>query len=97
MSDKLQFVVAFGSGRVAETSDKLKFVGHFHRHFALLPNSPTVSRRFDILLGVKPSHRILIEDYTPAVEKAVMFVNRLKSSLLSVRRWVMPWMFIAAT
>jgi hypothetical protein len=26
MSDKLQFVVAFGSGRMAETSDKLKFV-----------------------------------------------------------------------
>ena len=53
--------------------------------------------RFDILLGVKPPHRMLIGDYTPAVEKAVMFVNRLKSSLLSVRRWVMPWMFIAAT
>jgi hypothetical protein len=29
MSDKLQFVVAFGGGRMAETSDKLKFVGHF--------------------------------------------------------------------
>jgi hypothetical protein len=43
MSDKLQFVVAIGSGRVAKTSDKLKFVGHFHRPFALLSNSPTVS------------------------------------------------------
>src|SRR5512145_1304777 len=43
MSDKLQFVVAFGSGRVAETSDKLKFVGHFQRHFALLPSLPAVS------------------------------------------------------
>jgi hypothetical protein len=31
MSDKLQFVVAFGSGRVAKISDKLKFVGHFQR------------------------------------------------------------------
>ncbi len=29
---------------MAETSDKLKFVGHFLRPFALLPNSPTVSR-----------------------------------------------------
>src|SRR5262245_38444430 len=45
MSDKLQFVGAFGSGRVSETSDKLKFGGHFHRPFALLSNSPTVSRR----------------------------------------------------
>jgi hypothetical protein len=43
MSDKLQFVVAIGGGRVAKTSDKLKFVGHFHRPFALLSNSPTVS------------------------------------------------------
>src|SRR5262245_29591725 len=43
MSDKLQFVGPFGNGRVAETSDKLKFVGHFLRPFALLPNSPTVS------------------------------------------------------
>jgi hypothetical protein len=43
MSDKLQFVVAFGSGRVVETSDKLKFVGHFHRILALLSNSPAVS------------------------------------------------------
>jgi hypothetical protein len=42
MSDKLQFVVAFGSGRVAKTSDKLKFVGHFQRPFALLSNSPAV-------------------------------------------------------
>jgi hypothetical protein len=38
-----QFVVAFGSGRMAETSDKLKFVRHFQRHFALLPGSPAVS------------------------------------------------------
>jgi hypothetical protein len=53
--------------------------------------------RFDILCGVKPANQILTEDYTSAVEKAVMFVNRLKSSLLSVRRWVIPWMFIAAT
>src|SRR5262245_6744452 len=29
MSDKLQFVGAFGSRRVVEASDKLKFVGHF--------------------------------------------------------------------
>jgi hypothetical protein len=36
MSDKLQFVGAFGSGRVAEIIDKLKFVGHFH---ALSPYS----------------------------------------------------------
>jgi hypothetical protein len=43
MSDKLQFVEAFGSGRTAETSDKLKFVGHFQRHFALLPSLPAVS------------------------------------------------------
>jgi hypothetical protein len=43
MSDKLQFVGAFGNRRMAETSDKLKFVGHFLRPFALLPNSPTVS------------------------------------------------------
>jgi hypothetical protein len=43
MSDKLQFVVAFGSGRVVETSDKLKFVGHFQRILALLSNSPAVS------------------------------------------------------
>jgi hypothetical protein len=43
MSDELQFVAAIGSGRVAETSDKLKFVGHFQRPFALLSNSPTVS------------------------------------------------------
>ena len=43
MPDKLQFVGAFGSGRVAETSDKLKFVGQFLRPFALLPNSSTVS------------------------------------------------------
>jgi hypothetical protein len=42
-SDKLQFVVAFGSGRVVETSDKLKSVGHFHRILALLSNSPAVS------------------------------------------------------
>ncbi len=28
---------------MAETSDKLKFVGHFPRPFALLPNSPAVS------------------------------------------------------
>jgi len=28
MSDKLQFVGAFGNRRMAETSDKLKFVGH---------------------------------------------------------------------
>jgi hypothetical protein len=43
MSDKLQFVAAFGSGRVVETSDKLKFVGHFHRILALLSNSPAAS------------------------------------------------------
>src|SRR5262245_43379374 len=43
MSDKFQFVVAFGSGRAAKTSDKLKFVGHFQRPFALLSNSPAVS------------------------------------------------------
>jgi hypothetical protein len=43
MSDKLQFVEAFGSGRTAETSDKLKFVGHFHRILALLSNSPAVT------------------------------------------------------
>jgi hypothetical protein len=43
MSDKLQFVVAFGSGRMAKTSDKLKFVGHFQRHFALLLSLPAVS------------------------------------------------------
>jgi len=43
MSDKLQFVVAFGSGRMAETSDKLKFVGHSRRHFSLLPSLPAVS------------------------------------------------------
>jgi len=36
MFDKLQFVVAFGSGRVVETSDKLKFVEHFHRILAQL-------------------------------------------------------------
>src|SRR5215470_16801054 len=29
MSDKLQFVVVFGSVRVVEAGDKLKFVGHF--------------------------------------------------------------------
>ena len=29
---------------MVETSDKLKFVGHLQRPFALLPNSPTVSR-----------------------------------------------------
>jgi hypothetical protein len=28
---------------VAETSDKLKFVGHFRRPFALLPSLPAVS------------------------------------------------------
>jgi hypothetical protein len=44
MSDKLQFVVAFGSGRMAKTSDKLKFVGHFQRHFALLLSLPAVSQ-----------------------------------------------------
>lgn len=43
MSDKLQFVVAFGSGRMAETSDKLQFVEHFRRRFALLQSLPTVS------------------------------------------------------
>jgi len=47
MSDKLQFVMAFGSGLVSETSDKLKFVGHFQRPFALLSNTPTVSGRRD--------------------------------------------------
>jgi len=31
MSDKLQFVVAFGRGRLAETRDKLKFVGQIQR------------------------------------------------------------------
>jgi len=45
MSDKLQFVGALGSGRVVETSDKLKFVGHFQLTFASLSNSPTVSGR----------------------------------------------------
>jgi len=40
MSDKLQFVVVSGSVRVVEASDKLKFVGHFHRPFALLPSLP---------------------------------------------------------
>ena len=29
---------------MVETGDKLKFVGHFQRPFALLPNSPTVSQ-----------------------------------------------------
>jgi hypothetical protein len=48
MSDKLQFVVAFDRGRVAETSDKLKFVGHFHRILALLSNSPAVSMGLQI-------------------------------------------------
>ncbi len=43
MSDKLQFVVVFGSVRVVEASDKLKFVGHFNRPFALLPSLPAVS------------------------------------------------------
>src|SRR5262245_54126322 len=42
MSDKLQFVVVFGSARVMEASDKLKFVGHFHRPFALLPSLSAV-------------------------------------------------------
>jgi len=41
MSDKLQFVVVSGSVRVVEASDKLKFVGHFHRPFALLPSYRT--------------------------------------------------------
>jgi hypothetical protein len=44
MSDKLQFVAAFGSWRMAEISDKLKFVGHFQRHFALPASLPAVSR-----------------------------------------------------
>jgi hypothetical protein len=43
ISDKLQFVVTYGSGRVVETSDKLKFVGHFHCILALLSYSPAVS------------------------------------------------------
>src|SRR5262245_25226542 len=43
MSDKLQFVGAFGSRRVMEASDKLKFVGHFHHPFTLLPSLPAVS------------------------------------------------------
>jgi hypothetical protein len=43
MFDKLQVVGAFGSGGVAETSDELKFVGHFLRPFSLLPNSSAVS------------------------------------------------------
>jgi len=43
MSDKLQLVGAFASMRLAETRDKLKFVGHFQRHFALLPSLPAAS------------------------------------------------------
>src|SRR5262245_55174522 len=59
MSDKLQFVVAFGRGRMAETSDKLKFVGHFQRHFALLPSLPAVS--LDTALVVLSVTKTLIE------------------------------------
>src|SRR5262249_55773330 len=44
MSDKLQFVGAFGRRRGVGASDKLKFVGHFHYPFALLPSLPAVSR-----------------------------------------------------
>jgi hypothetical protein len=48
MSDKFQFVGAFGGRRVVEASDKLKFVGHFHRPFDLLPEfaSSISPRRF---------------------------------------------------
>jgi hypothetical protein len=37
MSDKLKFVVVFGSVRMVEAGDKLQFVGH-------LPSLPAVSR-----------------------------------------------------
>jgi len=38
MSDKLQFVAVFGQGVVAETDDKLKFVGHsLERQLYMMP------------------------------------------------------------
>src|SRR5262245_44319223 len=43
MSDKLQFVEVFGSVRLVEASDKLKFIRHFQLHFALLPSLPAAS------------------------------------------------------
>ena len=72
MSDKLQFVAAFGSGRVVETSDKLKFVGHFHRILGLLSNSPAVFLTAALLHLIFPGPHNARPGFTPVCSPSLM-------------------------